>query len=172
MDQYMSQDPANNFNSSIEWDILSAVTPWQYYVFGPMPNTPPCAMGPVMFDGPTITASSVMLVGGVSRYSYCNYDPTVPPVATAPVSLSVNEEKVEAVYKAYPNPASQILTIEGVQQVSSYTLTDLSGRTIRLGILQPGISRLLINDLPDGFYMIRITDKQGITHTVKFVKAD
>jgi hypothetical protein len=173
MDHYLNIDPANNFNSSVEWDIFSGMMPWQYYFNGPMPNSPPCALNPVMFNGPTIPNSSVMLLVSPIRYSDCAYEPDYfSPPPTAPVLLSVNEAPVETVYKVYPNPTAKTLTIEGVPQSSDYILTDASGRLISKGVTGSGATVLDVHELTDGFYLIKIKDKQGIAHTIRFVKAD
>jgi hypothetical protein len=172
MDHYMPNlDPANMFNASVEWDII-ANAPFNYYFLGTMPNTPPRALTPLMFDGSTIGSSMVNLAPAGGMYTDCGYVPTSgPPIAIAPVS-SLKDEETMAECRVYPNPASKTLIIEGGEAELAYTITDLSGRRIFSGRLQNGLTKVNVEILTDGFYLVQIEKLDKTTQVIKFVKAD
>jgi hypothetical protein len=80
--------------------------------------------------------------------------------------------------RVYPNPASQTVFVEYEAPqpglVLSATLWDLQGRQL----LAPtpltafGKNPIQINHLPGGTYLLRLSDQDGRTASVKIVKAN
>jgi hypothetical protein len=169
IDQYASAlDPGNTFNFSSEWDIITNSSPaFTYYYYVNMPNNVGCLMNPLVFDGVTLSTSSINLSMASGTYGDCGYTPFTPIVLASP-----EKDENKALCKAYPNPAGKTLTIEGAQQGSSYVLTDATGRFISKGIMEAGPTVLDVHELTDGFYLIKIEDNQRMVHTIRFVKAD
>ncbi len=60
----------------------------------------------------------------------------------------------------YPNPASGILHIKAASD-GSYTICDITGRSLTSGKLQRGENTLSIDGLPGGLYLIRMTASNG-----------
>ncbi len=65
--------------------------------------------------------------------------------------------------KVYPNPASDVVTIESTQtNLISYALIDLSGKVVKKGDATEGTITLNVEALKDGIYTISITTENGI----------
>lgn len=75
--------------------------------------------------------------------------------------------------KIYPNPATTVLIIsrKGEPGISTYTITDLSGRNIRTGSIQETANpaELSVADLKQGAYILNISSKDGSNHSI-FIK--
>lgn len=82
----------------------------------------------------------------------------------APASLSTSETKLNSTISIYPNPVSDILYIKNAD-ASQYKIVDLSGRIVKSGVYQNGIS---ISELNKGAYIIHISDKNS-QKTEKFI---
>ena len=81
--------------------------------------------------------------------------------------LTEFSDNVNAYIKFYPNPANNVLFIEGLTQHSVITITDLNGEMIKnVEILNNQID---ISNLKNGIYFLKIIDKNGVI-TKKFLK--
>jgi len=71
--------------------------------------------------------------------------------------------------QVYPNPSKDFLIIKttGLTEMISYSLTDVYGSIIRNEIFQ---NLIQIEDLPDGFYLLQLYTKSGITNKKIVVK--
>ena len=85
-------------------------------------------------------------------------------------SLDVNNIPPNDNPVIYPNPASDVLTIE-VDKVlfDSYAITNSIGKTVLTNKLTQAQTQIAINGLPAGFYFVNIKGAQG-TIVRKFVK--
>jgi hypothetical protein len=71
--------------------------------------------------------------------------------------------------KYYPNPASRQFTLELPFDVQSVTIYDAEGKAVRkLENPQAGVQTVLVSDLPEGFYTIRIL-KDGTSQSGKLM---
>ena len=77
---------------------------------------------------------------------------------------SVDENGMEAV-SLYPNPASDKLYLEGLEEECEISIYNVMGTKVKTTILQ-GDSEINISDLPAGLYFVRI----GNRHSLKFIK--
>ncbi len=75
--------------------------------------------------------------------------------------LSQNEVLV------YPNPATEFLNINDVNDFESYTIITLDGKTVAEGKVKNSIE---VSQLNAGIYMINLTGINGNTSTKRFVK--
>jgi len=69
----------------------------------------------------------------------------------------------------HPNPFSNRLNIVSNSGGANYQLTDISGRILKYGILNAGQTILATAALPNGMYLLTISDKQ-VRSTVKLIK--
>lgn len=81
-----------------------------------------------------------------------------------PASLSTSETKLNSSISIYPNPVSDILYIKNAN-ASQYKIVDLSGRIVKSGVYQNGIT---VSDLNKGNYIIQISGK-NVQQTEKFI---
>ncbi len=77
----------------------------------------------------------------------------------------------EQPFSVYPNPATDILYLEGADEEATFTLTDLKGTQFYLDTRRkaPGALRVDIRHLPQGVYVLEKRDANGRA-TVRVVK--
>lgn len=114
-----------------------------------------------VFIHSTITVQNVGAPSPISEQSLvlCSYEPNY---------LGVNEmDAVE--FTVYPNPATNMLTINGdLSENAMATILDQSGRIIRSSAVSNGTT-IDISSLENGVYFVRINDN-GMTTTKSIVK--
>ncbi len=82
-----------------------------------------------------------------------------------PVSIFENQlNKVQV----YPNPASDMVSISGVQQITETKVINMAGQMVVKD--NSGSSNLEVSSLPAGIYSIFVTDKQGNQFIGKLIK--
>lgn len=77
--------------------------------------------------------------------------------------------------KIYPNPASSFIITEinfPLKGSVSMELSDVSGNRIRLIETSDVISKINIEDLKPGIYLVRVTDQSGFSWNSKIIKTD
>jgi hypothetical protein len=82
--------------------------------------------------------------------------------------LSVNEEELAPVFRLMPNPASTEVNIESPVQ-ATWRISDLAGRILLEGNLQPGTQAVNISTLSSGIYLVRL-QTQNSERTVRLIK--
>ena len=83
-----------------------------------------------------------------------------------PIPCSVKELPQEAVKAlVYPNPASEVVRIEGIEaaKVQVYNALGQLVKTVR------NSNEISVKGLPEGVYLLRITDADGKSHTARLV---
>lgn len=72
-------------------------------------------------------------------------------------------------YTIYPNPASQLLTVEGLQLPTSFSIVSLDGRIMQSGVLGVDEKNIDIATLPVGTYTVELRNSSA-SSSEKFVK--
>lgn len=81
-----------------------------------------------------------------------------------------NKEFSSANFSIYPNPTSQNLYLNELENGSDVSIKNLAGQTLRTYYLEPGLSnKLNVSDLSNGTYLIEIRTKNSVG-TRMFVK--
>jgi PKD repeat protein len=91
-----------------------------------------------------------------------------PQVATGYV-LGV-EATSAASFTVYPNPFSDVVTINGAADFSSYQIFAVDGKKIQQGAVSGTIQTLNTSNLSQGVYVLTLTDSKGNTQVQKIVK--
>jgi hypothetical protein len=128
------------------------------YVAGAATGTDPAGIYLMAFSGGTAnTASSDHLFDNI----------TVTAVSAVNL-LGVNEsdKKLENEFKIYPNPAKDIVTIEGKNKIISVYAYDLSGKRIDLSLSG---NKVNVSTLQAGSYLLGIKTDEGFV-TKKLIK--
>jgi len=91
---------------------------------------------------------------------------------TFPTSVKDYNENNQFAFLAYPNPASNSITITTTlfENALDFTIVDVSGRVVKGGQLYKSQTTIQIEDLPSGFYAFSITKSNGEVSTKKFIK--
>lgn len=108
----------------------------------------------------------------ISHPDYDNDLIDVVPIVNEDVTLQVKlgevgvEDKLESKVSVYPNPATDILFIQGDFKGSTeYSILDITGREIKKGILSNKINTINISEFNAGMYFIKIN---SLSSTIKF----
>jgi len=84
----------------------------------------------------------------------------------------------EVALTLYPNPANQQLTVErsavgGQQSAVRFSIFDLFGRDVKeTGDISAFPYQIDISNLPDGIYILRVSDDSGNISSAKFIKTN
>jgi hypothetical protein len=89
-------------------------------------------------------------------------------VFTEDVTDVSNVAASNAAWAVYPNPGNGIFYIEGKDAHATYTIADISGRTIKSGKIDTSTTVDLVN-YPAGIYMMQISSNKAVQN-VKLVK--
>lgn len=85
----------------------------------------------------------------------------------ASVTLSVNSNNLNTIFKVYPNPVQHLLTVESKNAIDSITLYNNLGQTVLKNKKETTIN---ISDYESGLYFIKIQDIFGHIEIKKFIK--
>lgn len=80
-------------------------------------------------------------------------------------TASSNDQIVNKV-SIYPNPASQFITIDGVDESTNVDLYDISGKNVKSFMIKSKSQQMDISDLVKGIYLARLNNEQ----TTLFIK--
>lgn len=83
-------------------------------------------------------------------------------------SLSTSEFATNS-FSVFPNPTSNILNIKYFKVNSIYTLYNISGQTVKQGILFKDEETLYLNELQSGLYILKLTDPDGNINQKKII---
>lgn len=136
-------------HSTIEWDFGDGNTSTQ-----PSPNH-------IYASGGTYTIC-VTVTNSCGDNTYCQFVDTWPN--------SVEEQMLGDEVKIYPNPAYNVLIIEGMNVGAKIELYDIVGRNVYQGVSKADREAININHLPAGNYIIQLTGTDGQRMTGKVVK--
>jgi hypothetical protein len=95
----------------------------------------------------------------------CNSDKSnvISTVSTSLKLLDLNKIRI------YPNPAQEILTIEGLPDyIIKVAVFDITGHLIRIQNSTPNVSKIDISELPKGMYLIYLNNQTK--QAIEFVK--
>lgn len=73
-------------------------------------------------------------------------------------------------FKVFPNPTGGMLQIEGASKGAEYSINDITGRILLGGSITSGRAQVDIRSLPNGVYLLRLTDAFGLGKTIRFSK--
>lgn len=73
-------------------------------------------------------------------------------------------------FSVYPNPATNVINVNGKSPITAITMTDINGRTVSQNVYDAVTNaEINISNLSSGVYMMNITSSEGIA-TKKIVK--
>jgi hypothetical protein len=95
----------------------------------------------------------------------------VPDTAECYTIVSVEDHPTFGHTRLYPNPTTDVLTIDmdGYQDIFSYDILSLTGAHIRKGMAYPG-EQILVQDLAPGMYILRLQARGGAEVVLKWVR--
>ncbi len=99
--------------------------------------------------------------GSILEFTYVEPPAPFADLYTKPVT----EETTDKTIDVYPNPANSYFIVYNYQDASNrlIELLDVSGRTVSIKRSAAVATRIETGLLPNGFYMLRVTDEKGKT---------
>jgi hypothetical protein len=88
---------------------------------------------------------------------------------TLPAKGAIPEQALAQVL-VYPNPATELLHIQGIEVGSSWALYDMSGKLLKHEEALSNNISIDVKDLAAGIYQLKITNKDGREGTAKVMK--
>jgi predicted outer membrane repeat protein len=86
------------------------------------------------------------------------------------IKLGITNNTKETQVMVYPNPAQEVLNIQGVEIGSSIMLYDVMGKLVLQKVCDSTITRLDIEHLTKGTYTLKIITKEGNEGSTKVMK--
>lgn len=126
------------------------------------------------FDGETTPYMNSCFVTAYNFYN--SYSPTNPN-GVWDARFEINQvsnlgidESESGLFKIYPNPSSDVITIEALNAgEAKLTITDVTGKVVRIEKLTGKSSTLNLEQLPNGIYILEYTSN-GLFETSRFIK--
>jgi len=122
----------------------------------------------------------VIVMGGTDHKIYYNKKNSATndltgitaAINTAMSTVTVDELSGNGKYSVLPNPASDLVTIDGLTNVARIELVSVSGKTVRTEKVAAGRTsvQISLSGLAAGMYLIKATDAEGNTSIQKLVK--
>lgn len=139
---YIGHEPAKSFGSN---DVVTYDVEWT---------------SPASADGNITIYAASMIVNGADGNSNDKFV-TTNLITEIDVASSVNEEKIVA--SLYPNPVTDILTIEvNSKLISTPKVYSASGQSVEVSISSlNGLHQLDVSNLESGFYYVKLETEQG-----------
>lgn len=82
--------------------------------------------------------------------------------------VGVNEVASKQGIAVYPNPATDVITVESLETITQVICRDVSGRALLLQIIQGNTYNT--SSLVNGFYTVEVITTEGTTYLHKFIK--
>lgn len=90
--------------------------------------------------------------------------------STCSFIVDIDEQKKETLINIYPNPVSDLITINIDKMFGEVNRLELYNSIGQIILLQTQLNDIDISELPDGFYFIKVTNKRGLVMNTKFLK--
>ena len=108
--------------------------------------------------------------GTLSVYQSSRWGTEYPNITFVEDCNMVGECHTESI-RAYPNPTSDFLYIEGdFDRGSQVFIYDMMGRVVGIAELTSNNTELNISHLPEGYYVVKIGTESGKSHGIKVCK--
>ena len=117
---------------------------------------------PVIDVYPTETTTYIVSANNGSCSATASYTIVVDGTIGINTPTNVNH------FTIYPNPASDIINIEG--PASEIRILDINGRNLLNKTTTTDTTTIDVNSLQAGIYIIQITDNEGAKTAIKFIK--
>jgi hypothetical protein len=74
--------------------------------------------------------------------------------------LAVNEQELENI-TVYPNPATETISVKGLENNATLTLVDATGKTVSTTTAEPGAATMNIGNVTAGVYFLHVTSNNA-----------
>lgn len=105
--------------------------------------------------------------GGNLNLDYTG-DTTSQPIEINTCQLQSVTGLAASKIKVYPNPASSVLHVDGLEQATDYRIINSVGMTLQSGQVNKGSGNIQLN-IPTGVYFIELKDKSTVIATLRIL---
>jgi len=118
-------------------------------------------------SGANQTYSHTFTKAGVSSYA-CSFHSTMKGTITVTATAGVKDiNKLQL--RVYPNPATDVITIDGVKTIDNVAVYDISGRQIFSAAASTPVVKVYLDNYAAGTYIVKVT-AEGKTQSMSIVK--
>jgi hypothetical protein len=122
-----------------------------------------------MQDGGTMYTSTTPVSSAITIHHDATYPSRITIPGNNPI-LAVNENHGVESIEIYPNPVQKELTVTTEGSLESYSILDMSGRTVVAGKLLG--TTIQVASHQSGMYLLKVSDKTGVFTEKRFLKID
>ncbi|MDR1973587.1 MAG: autotransporter-associated beta strand repeat-containing protein [Bacteroidales bacterium] len=120
--------------------------------------------------GTFINASGLLTVGGdepttstLTVKATSQFNSTAYGTATVTVTIAVGMSNIEAAQVViYPNPATDLVTVKGVETTGIIAIYNASGAQVMCRKITSPLETVSVTHLPAGMYMVRVAEGQKV----------
>ena len=81
------------------------------------------------------------------------------------------DEAEETMFRIYPNPATDVIHIEGLENGSHQLFVyDMLGKVVASAMVSDNVTDINISHLPEGVYVVKFIGETGQTNILKICK--
>lgn len=118
-------------------------------------------------SGTTSEYSHMFTKAGVSSYA-CSFHSTMKGTITVSTTAGVKDiNKLQL--RIYPNPAIDVITIDGVKTIDYVAVYDISGRQIFSAAASTPVVKVYLDNYAAGTYIVKVT-AEGKTQSINVIK--
>ncbi len=119
---------------------------------------------------PHVNFGTAVVRYAVWDIAYPSLKDTLTYILTVSNASGIHEIKSEIDYTFFPNPVKDNIRIVSSNEADfTFSINDLSGKKICSGITSEKSILVSMEDIPNGIYLISITDRNGIIKTKKII---
>ncbi|MBL7718988.1 MAG: T9SS type A sorting domain-containing protein [Flavipsychrobacter sp.] len=109
------------------------------------------------------TADTLQLTGGQSDFFIMKHG------YASCMPVTVEEVKATNEIVVYPNPATELLQVKGLQETTNYRLLSITGSVMQTGVLEQNNKGISTSHLTPGMYLLELnnTQQHGVVRVLK-----
>lgn len=128
--------------------------------------------GPQQHDLVIQQSFSLPFTGVLKLYSYFGDSlECVLPIFIADTITGLKNIHVKESVRVYPNPVSEILTVESLENDAQLEISDCLGRLVYVSEVKKGINHIPVTFIPNGVFLITVRNNLNtITQRLKLIR--
>ncbi|MFH0864660.1 MAG: T9SS type A sorting domain-containing protein [Bacteroidota bacterium] len=127
--------------------------------------------GGLLFEYTTAAVGTNYDITGVVYLAYGGVVRVEPRDANdVSISTGINETDTNSITSIYPNPSSDYITIDNMQDINFIRISNILGETVINMDVTNQTETINTSSLPNGIYFVSLINKNGICETKKFSK--
>lgn len=137
-----------------------------------MPHTVTSTSGVETFDSGTLSGTSATFSHTFTTIGTTSYECIFHPMTGAITTQAVAgvKDNNKAAFEYYPNPVTDVLTINGKSAISNIMIYDVTGKQVFASVANTPSVKVYMAGYPSGTYFVKVADDGKETTTLTVVK--